>query len=438
MSIEIITLITIVLFFGLVIIGVPIAISLFVTAILGYLVFLGPDTLYNVSPLIMRTFTTDIYIAIPMFIFMASILESSGLGKRLYNMMHKWFSGLKGGLAMATVAISTVLAATTGLAATSTIAMGLLAYPEMRRRHYDKRLAIGCIPSGGVLGPIIPPSITAVIVGSLSGVSVGKLFMAGLIPGIMCAVLFILYIGVRCYANPTLGPVLPLEERASWKDKIVSLKDVILPIVIVILVLGSIYSGAATATEAGGIGAFGAILAAAVHRQLNYKNLRTATIKTFKLTVMLLWIILGGIAFSTFLSLVGGVEFIKNLIVGMSFPADIYYVLVMLFIVFVMGMVMDSTPVIMICLPIMFGAALHLNIDPLWFCFVFMFAIVLGMLSPPYAITLFYFKGLGFKEVTIVDLYLAVIPYVVIMLLVLVLCVVFPDIVLWLPNMMIK
>jgi tripartite ATP-independent transporter DctM subunit len=417
--------------------GFPVAFSMLGIAVAGYIIFVSPEALYTISPIVFRNLTTDIYIAIPLFIFMAAVFQVSGVGDRMYETMYKWMAGLKGGLAIGTVAICTVVAAITGLGGTGTVTMGLLAYPEMRKRGYEKRMAIGCIPAGGALGPLIPPSIPMILVGNLSGVSVGKLFMAGVIPGLICSAFFILYIALKCLLNPSLGPPIPSAERARWKEKFFSLRGVWAPILLILLVLGGIYTGACTPSEAGGIGAAGALLCAAIYRNFSRKNLWWAVTTTMRVNAMVMWLVIGGASFSSLCGITGITHFVRDIIVGLP-VGPMGALIVMLAILFVMGMFIENASIIMICLPIMMPAAIALGFDPLWFGLVFTMMVIIGMITPVFGYNLFYFKGLGHADVEMVDIYLAILPYIPLMVISLVLCILFPEIVLWIPSMMIK
>jgi tripartite ATP-independent transporter DctM subunit len=372
-----------------------------------------------------------------MFIFMATVLQVSGIGSALYETMYKWMAGLKGGLAMGTVVISTLIAAMSGAAATSTVTMGLLAYPEMRKRGYSKDMAIGGITAGGCLGPLIPPSIPMILVAGFSSISIGKLFIAGIFPGLLTSFLFIAYIGIRCLRNQFLGPPIPFAERANWREKFISLRGVLLPILLIILVLGAIYTGIATPSEAGGVGAFGALICAAVYRNLNWKNLKQALVTSLRLNAMIFWIIIGGSAFSTMLSLTGVRDFVTEVVVGMS--ASRWAVLIlMLVIIYIMGMFMDATAIAIITVPIYAPIVRELGFDMLWFGLILTMDMLIGYITPPFGVNLFYFKGLRHPGVTMGDIYRSVLPFVVLITIAWIICIVFPPIALWLPGQMIK
>jgi tripartite ATP-independent transporter DctM subunit len=425
MSVGIITLLIWFALLLLLVTGFPVAFSMIGVAVVGLLVFIGPHALFTIFPTIFGSLTKDVFVAIPLFIFMAALLEVSGIGSRMYEMMYKWMAGLKGGLAIGTVFICTV------------IIMGILAYPEMRKRGYDKSLAAGSIMAGGCLGPLIPPSLPMIIVGALAGISVGKLFISGVLPGLICSLLFVAYIGIRCLRNARLGPPIPLEERSDWRQKFISLGGVIAPVLLISLVLGGIYTGACTPTEAGGVGAVGALICSAIYRNLTWKNLYSALLMSFRITGMNLWIVLGGAAFSSLCGITGATRFVGGIIAGLELP-PIGILCLMLFIVFIMGMFMDSAAIMMITVPVMAPIAGAMGIDLLWFGFLLSLDVIIGMLTPPFGYSLFYFKGIGHKDVSIADLYQAAVPFVPLMIIVLALCILFPAIPLWLPSMMIE
>lgn len=436
MSVGVITLIIWVVLLILLLAGLPVAFCMVGVAAMGFLLF-AKYAIYAFYPNIVHVLTNDVYIAIPLFVFMAVTLEFSGIATALYDVMYKWFGGVRGGLAIGTVLFCTIISAITGMGATGTLTMGLIAYPEMRKRGYDKKLAIGCIPAGGTLGPIIPPSVPMIIVGGLASLSVGKLFIGGIFPGVIISFLFICYIAIKCARNPSLGPPLPLEERASLREKFISLRGVILPIALIGLVLGTIYAGVATPTEAGGIGAFGAVICAIVYRKLNLANLKQALMTTLRIMTLVMWIILGGTLFSSLCGITGVSHLMSQLITGLPI-GSLGILIAMMVIVFVMGMFVDSMAIILTTLPIFMPVIYELGYDPIWFALLYVINLVIGYITPPFGSNLFYFKGLNHREVSMADIYRSVGPYVPIMVGVLILCVIFPDILTWLPNRMIS
>lgn len=437
MSIEIITLVIWASLLILMFTGFSIAFSMVAVSVIGYIAFVGPHALPALYSTAFRNITLDIFIAVPLFLFMAVILQVSGVGERLYETMYKWMAGIRGGLAIGTVLVCTVIAAATGLGGTGTVMMGLLAYPEMMKRGYDKRMALGCIPAGGALGPLIPPSVPAILIGGLGGLSTGKLFMAGIVPGLLCSFFFCCYIGIRCFFNPSLGPPVPIEERVSWKAKFIALRGISGAMALIILVLGGIYTGAFTPSEAGGIGAAGALVLSVLYGSLDFKKIREAINMTIKVNAMVMWIVIGGASFSSLCGITGITHFMSDMLKGL--PLGPYGVLfVMLFILLIEGLFIDGTAIIMISLPVMLPVAVELGFDPLWFAFLFNMCVIIGMITPPFGYNLFYMRGLNLKNVTMMDIYVSVLPYIPLMVIVLALCVLFPQVALWIPNTMLK
>jgi len=437
MSIGVMTLIMCGSLLLLIATGFPVAFCLLVVSVIGIYVWISPGALNLIASVTFTTSIVDYLIAVPMFTFMAAVLQISGLATALYEMMYKWFAGLRGGLAMGTVAIGTIMAATTGASSTATISMGLLAYPEMKNRGYHKAISIGCCPAGGVLGPLIPPSIPMIIVAAFGSLSIGKLFMAGVFPGLLTSLLFMGYIGVRCFRSPALGPPIPLDQRATWREKFTSLRGAALPVLLIILVLGTIYTGIATPSEAGGIGAFGAVICAAVYRNLTLENIKSALLTTLKINSMVFMLIITGSCFSSLLGITGVTDFVAAFIAGLEISR--WLVLgVMLGIIIIMGMFMDAVPITIITLPIFMPVARALGFDDLWFGLVYTVGLLIGFLTPPFGMAMFYFKGLGYPEVTMMDIYRSCLPYVGLFIVAWIIIIMFPPIATWLPSMMIK
>ena len=279
--------------------GIPIPFALGGSSIIALMLFWGPSGYFAISSSIWATFTSDNFIAIPMFLLMANVLEKSGIAEDMYSMLYQWMGGIRGGLAMGTVIICAVFAAMCGGGGPATITMGLIALPSMLKRGYDKYIAVGSIAAGGVLGIVIPPSIPMVVLAQYTKtVSVGKLFYAGVIPGILCAAIFCIYIGIRCFINPSLCPAVPQTERVSFSEKLRLSKAIVAPTCIILGVLGSIWTGLATPNEAAGLGAFLSIIVSIVKRRLTKDGLCLALRKTLRLVGMVLWILAGAQIFN--------------------------------------------------------------------------------------------------------------------------------------------
>lgn len=428
-----------VLFFGgllaFLFLGAPLAFILGgLSAIFLYFTW-GMDGFFMVSSRVWSTMGSFTLISIPLFVLMALILERTGVAQALYRMMHLWMGGLRGGLAIGTVVICTIFAAMVGISGAAVVAMGTVALPAMLARGYDKELALGCINAGGGLGILIPPSVVMIIFSLNTGASVGKLFAAGVMPGILIAVLVAVYISVRCMIQPRLGPALPREERGGWKEKLLAVRSVLLPIVIVMMVLGSILSGVATLTESAAMGVLGAIVSSLVHRTFSFAMLHEALVRTLRITAMIMWIFIGAHVFSTAYNAMGAQDLVMNLVSHL--PGGAWGALaVMLAIVFVMGIVLDPVGIMLITLPIFMPIVNQHGIDPIWFGVLFVIMLEVGYMTPPFGFNLFYLRGVAPPEVTMGDIYRSVVPYTAVVLLGLLLIALFPQIALWLPGVL--
>lgn len=416
--------------------GIPVAFGLGAISIITALIIWGPSGFMMVANAAYSTFTTDNYIAIPMFLLMASLLQKSGIADDLYEMLYKWMGGVRGGLAMGTVIICTIFGAMSGGSGPATISMGLIALPSMLQRGYDKRLAIGAIAAGGILGIIIPPSIPMIILsGFAKGLSVGKLFMAGVLPGILCAIIYIIYIAIVCKLKPEMGPPVPLSERATWKEKFRLLWALIAPVALILLVLGSIYSGAATPTEAAGIGAMGTLVITILKKRMSKKLLSDALSRTLTLTAMILWILIGASTFNTIYNYMGASRLMSE--ISSNLPGGGWSVIVIMMLLnFVLGTLMDDYAIITLTAPLYLPIVIALGFDPLWFSMIFMMNLQMAYLTPPFGFNLFYLKSIVPEGVKLTDIYKGVIPFVLLQLLALALVMIFPQIATYLPGKM--
>ncbi len=426
--------------------GLPLA---FVTGGLAciFLFLFGDLQVLNILPSRIFPFMTDYQLsAIPLFIFMASMLERAGLIEELFEVIYKILGGLRGGLASATIIASTILAAMVGVIGAAEVTMGILALPAMLRRKYDPQLACGSILAGGTLGILIPPSILAIIFAVVAQQSVGELFVGAVFPGLILSGFYILYVTARCYLKPSMGPALPVEERVDLPAKIKLLKGIIAPILLIILVLGVIFTGIATPVEAAGIGTFGAIFVAAMHRRLTWLAIRQAAITTLKATTMVLWIIFGASIFVGFYILEGGQTFIADSLIGTGFgPYGI--LLIMMILLVVLGMFLDWVGILLLAVPIFVPLMRSLPWDgvfglpgiapadvPLWFGVVYMVNMQMSFLSPPFGYALFYLKSVAPPEISMRIIFKSALPFLIIQATVLAMCILFPEIVLWLPR----
>ncbi|WP_101675587.1 TRAP transporter large permease [Alloalcanivorax mobilis] len=433
MSIEILTL----LFFGslllFLVLGLPLTFVLGGVSVVFLYFTWGFDSFYMVASQIWGTMGSFTLVAIPLFVFMSMILERTGVANDLYRMMHLWCGGLRGGLAIGTLGICAIFAAMCGISGAAVVAMGTIALPAMLERGYDKKMALGCINTGGGWGILIPPSVMMILYSLITGVSVGQMFAAGVLPGILLMVLTSAYIIIRCYFQPHLAPALPEDERASWSEKFGALRAVALPILIVVMVLGSIIAGITTPTEAAAVGVLGALISAATYRKLNIPLLKEASIRTFKLTGMIMWILFAAHAFSAAYQSMGAQTLMEGMMA--SIPGGPWGIIVtMMLVLFLLGMVLDPVGIMMITLPVFLPMIKAMGFDPIWFGILFVINMEIGYMTPPFGFNLFYLKGVVPPSVTMKDIYGSVLPFVLVQLLGLAIIMMFPEIATYLPQ----
>jgi tripartite ATP-independent transporter DctM subunit len=432
MSIELLTLLFFFALFAFLALGLPLSFVLGGVSIVFIYFTWGPEAFYMVAAQTWGAMNKFTLVAIPLFIFMAMILERSGVANDLYDMMYLWFGPVNGGLAIGTVVICAIFAAMCGISGAAVVSMGTIALPSMLKRKYNKLLAVGCINSGGGWGILIPPSVIMILYALISGESVGKLFAGGVFPGLLLLILVSSYIAIRCYFEPHLGPALPPEERGDWKRKLAALKAVLLPMIIVLLVLGSIIGGITTPTEAAAMGVLGALISGLVYRQLTWKLVMQACIRTLRLTGMIMWILFGAYCFSAAYHGMGAPHLIEDLmqyIPGGPWGAIIFIQVV----IFVLAMVLDPAGIMMITVPIFLPFVMDHGFDPVWFGILFTINMEIGYMTPPFGFNLFYLKGIVPPEITMGDIYRSVIPFTIVESTGLAIVMVFPKIATWLP-----
>jgi tripartite ATP-independent transporter DctM subunit len=421
--------------FGCLVSGVPIAIALGGLSALLVIFFWGPNAL---SMLVLKGFgntSSFEFLSIPLFVFMANMMERSGIAEDLYATMYRFIGTRRGGLAAGTVIICTIFAAMAGISGAATVSMGILALPAMLSRSYSKDIALGSIAAGGSLGILIPPSVTMIIYGLIASTSIGKLYAGGILPGLLLAVMFIVYILVRSHLSPGLAPAAPAEERFTWRDKAVSLKGLIFPLLLVVCVLGSILSGFTSVSEAAAVGAFGSIVATLVKRGFQWSMFREAAEKTLLVSCLIFWIIIGAGAFSTLYTAMGASSLVKGAVLGLD--VDRYVILaVMQVLLILLGMVIDTVGIMMITVPVFVPIIVALGFDPTWFGVLFIINMEIGFLTPPFGYNLFYLKGVAPPGITMWDIYRSIVPFVILMVIGLGICIAVPDIILFLPNLL--
>ena len=416
-------------------IGVPIAIALGGLSAILVLIFWGPNAL---SMLVLKAYgntSSFEFLAIPLFVYMANMLERSGIAEDLYETMHRFIGARRGGLAAGTVMICTIFAAMAGISGAATVSMGIIALPAMLSRGYSKQLALGSVAAGGSLGILIPPSVTMIIYGLIAQTSVGKMYAGGVLPGLLLALLFIAYILIRAHLQPELAPALPAAERFTWRQKLVSLTGLVFPVLLVVSVLGAILSGFTSVSEAAAVGAFGSIVATLIKRGFNWRMFREAAETTLMVSCLIFWIIIGAGAFSTLYTAMGASSLIKEAVIGLEINRYLI-LLAMQGLLILLGMVLDTVGIMMITVPVFVPIILTLGFDPVWFGVLFIINMEIGFLTPPFGYNLFYLRGVAPPDVTMIDIYRSIVPFVFLMLLGLGLCMVFPEIILFLPGLL--
>jgi tripartite ATP-independent transporter DctM subunit len=428
-------LLTILMFVGLFVglfLGHPLAFVLGGLAVIFGLVSWGPACFPLFVSRIIGLTDNFILVAVPMFILMANLLMYSGVADDLFDALRYLLGPIRGGVALAVVVVCTVFAACTGVIGASVVSMGLLALPMMIRYGYDKKLSAGTIMAGGTLGILIPPSIMLIVMGDQSGLSVGKLYIGSVVPGLVLSALFMIYIAVRCGRRPELGPPLSLEERQKVPmKKRLTMASISLfpPALLIIGVLGAIFSGWATATEAAGVGAFLALLMTIGYRRFSLKMLKETTMSTAKTVSMVMIILVGATCFTGVFMGMGGGKVLTSFILGLGLGKWGTFFL-MNFIVFILGSLIDWIGIVYITFPIFLPIAEQLGFDLVWFVVILAVNLQTSFLTPPFGYALFYMKGIASKELTTAGIYQSIVPFLILQLIGLLICTLFPDLIL--------
>lgn len=436
LSLGTLSLLIIIAIVGLIALGVPFAFATGAIAVVLCLTLFGPDSLTLLASRSYSFLDSYVLVSVPLFIMMASLLERAGLARDLYNALFVWSGRLRGGVAVMTVMVSVVLAATVGVIGGEIVLLGLVALPQLLRLGYDEKLAVGTICAGGSLGTMIPPSIILVFFGLTANVSVADLFTASLLPGLLLALLYIVYILVRCSLNPSLGPAPSAAELAlPFGQKLALLKSVALPLLVAFSVLGSIYFGLASVTEAAGMGVAGTMIAIALRGELSWKLVRDAVIQTMGTCGIVLWLVLGTNALIGVYNIMGGIDYAQSLLKGL--PLDPFWVLVLMMGVWLfLGFFIDWIGILLLTMPIFVPTAQAFGYDPIWLGILFNICMQVAYLTPPFAPAAFYLKGVAPPGMRLESIFNAMWPFIGLQLVGLALVVAFPQIALWLPSVL--
>jgi tripartite ATP-independent transporter DctM subunit len=433
MSVVVVTIILFGSMFLLLATGLPIAFCLGGVAVLFTFLLWGPEALRIVAYVALENWTQPLFIGGLLFLLMGSVLQRSGIAEDMFRAIHLWLGKIRGGLAMGVVVICTIFSAIVGVSGVATVTMGLIALPVMLRLGYDKHIALGTIAAGGALGILIPPSVIMIIYCMMTGESIGDMFAGGIMPGLLLATLYIIYIGVSGRLRPRLFP--SSEETVSWRDRFVSTKAIIIPVLLIALVLGTIYTGVCTPSEAAAVGASGCFIAAAFYRRLSWQVLREIFQETFSIGGMAAWVLLGAGLFNNLYRAMGAKTMVLDLVGSLQVTPWLIVIGIQL-IIFIFGMVMDDFAIVMLIAPIAAPIVKALGFNTLWFGILFMVNLQAAYLTPPYGFNLFYLKAIVPKEITMGDIYRSIVPFVGLQLLGLAIVMLFPQFALWLPSIL--
>ena len=374
-------------------------------------------------------------LTLPMFIFMGYVLSESKIADDLYRMFHVWMGGLSGGLAIGTIGLMVLISAMNGLSVAGMAIGATIALPELLKRNYDKRMVTGVIQAGSSLGILVPPSVVLVLYAMIARQPVGQLWLAGVLPGLMMAGLFIAYIAIRCWITPEMGPILSREERdVGWPEKLRLLSAGLLPVGIFVVMMVPFVTGYTSLVEASAVGALAAFLAAILRGRMTWAVFETSVRSTLGITCMFMWIILAALAFGAVFDGLGAVKAIETLFterLGLS-PWVILILMQLTFIV--MGTFLDDTAMLVIVAPLYVPLVAHLGFDLIWYGVLYTITCQIAYMTPPFGYNLFLMRAMAPPEISIRDIYRSIVPFVGVMILALVLVMVFPEIALWLPD----
>lgn len=388
----------------------------------------GADALPLIASRTFSFVSGYVFLAVPMFVLMASILDRSGIAKDLFNAMRVVGRRVRGGVAVQTLLVAVVLASMSGVIGGETVLLGILALPQMLRLGYNRKLAIGTTCAGGALGTMLPPSIVLIIYGMTASVSIGDLFKASFVPALILAACYMGYVLIRCYLDPSLAPDTLSDQE---EEDVNYLKALFFPLLSVAVVLGSIYSGIASVTEASALGVVGIIISAWIRGELSFNMLRESAISTMRTCGMIIWIGVGASALVGIYNLMGGIDFVGEVIFSLSGGSALSTMLIMMAILLVLGMFLDWVGVALLTMPIFVPMITQLGYDPIWFGVVFCLNMQVSFLSPPFGPAAFYLKSVAPKDISLGEIFSSLLPFIAIQVLVLSLTIAFPELAMW-------
>lgn len=409
----------------------PIAFAMAISGIFGIIYLIGLDAAFVVLGMIPYRTPSYTLAVLPLFILMGALASTSGLSRDLYSAINHWVGHLPGGLAMATVGGCGGFAAISGSSVATAAAFGEVSLPEMKRYGYDPALATGCVAAGGTLGILIPPSMGFILYGLMTEQSIGKLFSAGILPGIMQALFYIIAIYVRCRLNPNLARS---KKKTSFIDRIIVLKGLWETVVIFLLVMGGIYLGIFTPTEAAAVGALGVFLSGIIKKRFNRNNLIKSGLTTANTTGMIFALLIGALIFAYFLALSEFPFALAGIVTDLQ--VNRYFILMLiLFVYIILGCIMESLAMVTLTVPIFFPIIMEMGFDPIWFGVILVIMVELALITPPVGLNVFIIKGIA-KDVPLQTIYWGILPFLIANIILIILLIIFPQIALFLPNLM--
>ena len=438
MSIEWISIVIVVAMVGLMALGLPLAWSIGAVAVGLVLMKFDPSVMFMLVSRVFDMSMNYTLMSVPLFVLMAGLLQRSGIADQLFRAVNVWAGGLRGGLAIGTIIANAIMASMVGIIGAEIVTFGLIALPEMLSKKYDHKLALGSVAAGGGLATLIPPSVVFIVYGMTAGVSVGELFLAGVMPGFMLGAMFIAYVVWRCWRHPEAAPLVAEDLRnMPVKQKLATLKELILPLLITAGVLGSIYAGVATPSEAAGVGVILALVSASINKKLNWIMVRDSLYETLRISCMLSWLFFGAQTIIGAYTLAGGTTFVTNAIKALDLGPWGTVILMNLIWAF-LGCFLDWIGILFLTVPIFLPLILEWGFDPVWFGVVYCMNMHLSYLTPPFAPAAFYLKSITPPDVTMTQIYRATLPYLWWTVVANIVTVAWPGLSLWLPKLMLR
>lgn len=426
------SLLMLVMMIGLLLTGMQLAFVTGFVALFFTLGWFGVDALPLISSRMFSFVDGYIFLAVPMFVLMAALLDRSGIARDLFDAMKSVGRNVRGGVAVQTLLVAVLLASMSGVIGGETVLLGILALPQMLRLGYDRKLAIGTTCAGGALGTMLPPSIVLIIYGLTASVSIGDLFKASFVPALILALLYIAYVLIRSFLNPSLAPLPTKEELAEDAlNRPSYFKALFFPILSVAVVLGSIYTGVASVTEASALGVVGIMVSAIIRKEMNWTMLKESAIATMRTCGMIIWIGIGATALVGVYNLMGGIDFVEQTILALSGGHAMGTLLIMMVILLVLGMFLGWVGVALLTMPIFVPIIINLGFDPIWFGVVFCLNMQVSFLSPPFGPAAFYLKSVAPKDISLGEIFSSLLPFIGLQIVALALVIIFPQLALW-------